>query len=245
MRYLKYLFNSINLLNIGLIAAIVFMVWYAMLPLFNKMSARMTMPAGKNALIGEEEKPAGAQIPPLSDFIMITEQNLFHPDRIIPSQKVSVPPPEIVLYGVLITDTLSFAFIEDLKAERSTPGRGKRQTQLKKGDNVNGYVLREVEPDRIILVKGDDKLVVLLDDKNKKKKAKTASIASPSTSLPPAASPAGTLPSISSPSPASPTGTPSPKGAASFASPQAAGAQAVDQRTMSRRRRFQQSPNEN
>lgn len=247
MRYLKYFFKSINLLNVVLIAALAFMAWYTILPLLKKMSTVMTMPAGKQLSIGEEEKQTAAQIPPLSDFIMIAEQNLFHPDRTILAQKVTVPPPEIVLYGVLITDTLSVAFIEDIKAVRSTPGRGNRQTQLKKGDAVSGYVLREVEPDRITLVKGDDKLVVLLDDKNKKKGAKTAASIvskkpagiSSSTSSQPAASPAGSSPSTSIPPAASSAGTLSPKAATSSAPPQAAGIQALDQRTMSQRRKIQ------
>lgn len=247
MRYLKYFFKSINLLNVVLIAALAFMVWYSVLPLLKKMRTEMTMPAGKQASIGEEEKQTAAQVPPLSDFIMITEQNLFHPDRMMLAQKVAVPPPEIVLYGVLITDTLSVAFIEDIKAARSTPGRGKRQTQLKKGDTVSGYVLRDVEPDRITLVKGDDKIVVLLDDKNKKKGAKTAaSMASKEpagtlTSSPPAASPATASPSSTSISPAaSPAGTLSPKAAASPAPTQTGGVRAPGTPQMSRRARIQQ-----
>lgn len=236
MRYLKYFFKSIHLLNIGLIVALVFMARYTVLPLLN-MSTEVALPAGKQVLIGEDEKPAGAQTLPLSDFIMIAEKNLFHPDRTTPVQKVSVPPPEIVLYGVLITDTLSIAFIEDSKAARSTPGRGKRQTQLKKGDTVSGYVLREVEPDRITLVKGDDKLVVLLNDKKKRQVAETAAPMA-------AKAPAGASPSTSFPPTASPTGTPSPTAAASIAPAQTAVVQSPDTPRMTRRMRVQELLNE-
>ncbi|MCX5806048.1 MAG: hypothetical protein NT010_08285 [Proteobacteria bacterium] len=237
MQYLKYLFKSIHLLNIGLIVALALMAQYAILPLLKKMSTEMTMPTGKHISIGEEEKQASAQTSPFSDFMMIAEQNLFHPDRIIPSQKVSVPLPEIVLYGVLITDTMSVAFIEDRKTARSTPGRGKRQMQLKKGDTVSGFVLREVEPDRIILVKGDDKLVVLLDDKNKRKSAeKAASMASKE--------PASTLPSTSSPPAASPASATSSKAAASLTPAPTVAPQTPGTPQISRRQRIQQLLNE-
>jgi hypothetical protein len=215
------------------------------------MSTEISMPAGKQISIAEDEKSAAVETPPLSDFIMIAEQNLFHPDRKLLAQKASVPPPEIILYGVLITDTLSIAFIEDNKAPRSTPGRGKRQIQLKKGDAISGYVLRDVEPDRIILVKGDEKLVALLDDKSKRNNAKptaTMALKKPTgtlTSSLPAASPVVTQPSISIPSAVSPAVTVYPKATTSFAPSQIDGGQALDQRTMMRRRKIQRLPNEN
>ncbi len=68
---------------------------------------------------------------------MISEQNLFHPERKIPPEKQqekAVPKPDLFLYGTLITNDASYAFVEDKKAPYSTAGRGKRQTTLKKGD---------------------------------------------------------------------------------------------------------------
>ena len=73
------------------------------------------------------------------------------------------------LYGTLITDDASYAFIEDKKAPYSTPGRGKRQVTLKKGDHLSGYTLSEIEANRIVLVKGEDKVVVTLDESEKKR----------------------------------------------------------------------------
>jgi hypothetical protein len=114
---------------------------------------------------------------------LIGDQNLFHPDRIIPPEKKeekAVPKPDLILYGTLITDQLSMAFIEDRKAPKTTPGRGKRQTILHKGDQVSGYILREVEAGRIILAKGEERLIVLLED-GEKRKTVTETQISPAT----------------------------------------------------------------
>ena len=113
---------------------------------------------------------AAPVVPSAADYAMISEANLFHPERRVPPEKAEekvIPKPEIVLYGTLITGDTSVAFIEDKKAPRTTPGRGKRQTAIRKGDNVGGYVLRQIEADRIILVKGDDQIVVKLEDAGK------------------------------------------------------------------------------
>ena len=64
---------------------------------------------------------------------------------------------------------MSVAFIEDKKAPRTTPGRGKRQVTLHKGEQVNGYTLRDIEVNRIVLVKGEDTMVVLLESGEKRK----------------------------------------------------------------------------
>ena len=125
---------------------------------------------------------------------MISEQNLFHPDRVIPVEKKeekTIPQPDIVLYGTLITPDKSIAFIEDKKAPTSTPGRGRRQVVLGKGEQLAGYVLRQIEADRIVLVKGDETMVVRLDD-GKSRKA-------PEMSGAPVQSTAGAMPGIPQP----------------------------------------------
>ena len=103
---------------------------------------------------------------------MISDKNLFHPERKIPLEKQpekAIPKPDVFLYGTLITDDASYAFIEDKKAPYSTPGRGKRQITLKKGDSLSGYIVSEIEANRIVLVKGEEKVVVMLDDREKKR----------------------------------------------------------------------------
>jgi hypothetical protein len=82
-----------------------------------------------------------------NDYAVIGYQNLFHPDRKIPPEKKELPPlpmPEFVLFGTLLTPDLSVAYLEDKKAPVSTPGRGPRQTALKKGETLSGFTLREI-----------------------------------------------------------------------------------------------------
>jgi hypothetical protein len=61
------------------------------------------------------------------------------------------------------------AYMEDKKSPRTTPGRGKRQTALKKGDTLSGYTLKEIDPEQVTMVRGEDTLIVKVIDPNVKK----------------------------------------------------------------------------
>jgi len=103
---------------------------------------------------------------------LISDQNIFHPERKIPPEKKAekaVPRPEVILYGTLITEQESIAFVEDKKAPRTTPGRGKRQTALHKGESLSGYILKEITANSIVLARGEERIVVLLDEGEKRK----------------------------------------------------------------------------
>ena len=173
MSKLRYFLLSMNILNGLLAAAVAMVVYFVVIPFLNP-GVRSLPPAKKtaalSALSGEKTAPPQSSSP--VDYAVISEQNLFHPERKIPLEKQPekvVPRPEVFLYGTMIMDDKSFAFIEDKKAPYSTPGRSKRQITLKKGDSLNGYTLREIEANRIVFVKGEDKLVVTLDDRGKKR----------------------------------------------------------------------------
>jgi hypothetical protein len=183
MHKLNYIFKNINLLNIILIATIIVLANYILLPIFNK-SVKFKLPSVKQTTGNNEEKPAESQIPFPSDYIMIAEDNLFHPERKIPETKgdQSLKKPEFVLYGTLITDNISLAYLEDLNAPNSTEGRGKRQTVLKKGDALSGYTLQEIEADKIAMVRGDERMVVYLNDPTNPKKREGTT--PPATSVP-------------------------------------------------------------
>ncbi len=171
MRFLKYIIKSAHLLNIFLIIAVVFYARYAVLPVLNT-SIKYSLPKSKDIILSEEDKPVINQSPSLSEFMVVADQNLFHPDRIIPAVKITappVPPPEIVLYGTLITDNESYAYLEDKKSSYKTPGRGKRQLVLKKGSIIGGYTLTTIEDNKIELIKGENKMVVNLMDSRKPK----------------------------------------------------------------------------
>jgi hypothetical protein len=157
---------------------------FTVLPLF-ETDTRYPLPVvtAKNP---DKENPESSKMPALSpqDYVDIADQNLFHPDRKIPPEKKEQPPlpmPDFVLYGTLITPELSLAYLEDKKAPVSTPGRGARQTALKKGESLSGFVLKEVLADRVVMARGEDTLAVQLTDP---KSPKTREVAAPAKAQP-------------------------------------------------------------
>jgi hypothetical protein len=182
MSKVTYFLRNINVLNGLLLLAVSAAVYYSVIPFLN-VQIKIGLPAIPGKEISIAQAPNPLLNPSPADYFMVSEQNLFHPERRIPPEKkeeVKVPKPDLVLYGTLITSELSVAFIEDKNAPYHTPGRGKRQTQLKKGASLNGYILQEVKPDRIVLVKENDKIVFMLDDTQKQRTGET-----PMTSMSP------------------------------------------------------------
>jgi hypothetical protein len=168
---LRYFFRSMNILNGLLLPAVAAVVYFVVIPFLNP-AVQMAPPPVRATAVLPAEKAAPAWSATPADYALISDQNLFHPERRIPlEQKPEIikPKPDVFLYGTLITDEGSFAFIEDKRSPHTTPGRGKRQTTLKKGDSLSGYILQEVEANRIVLVKGDEKVIVMLDDKEKRR----------------------------------------------------------------------------
>jgi len=164
---MKRFLKNINLLNILLIAAILMLINYTVLPLLN-MSVRMTLPSGEKPVAHVDETPIEMTVPSLSDYTMIADENLFHPERMIPAETVeeqSLPQPEFVLLGTVITDDTKLAYLENLKEPYSTAGRGKRQKSLRIGDTLSSYTLSEIYPEKVVMVRGADRIVVSLEDK--------------------------------------------------------------------------------
>lgn len=171
MKYLRKLLRQLNLLNIILTAVVLAFANYSVLPLLN-MKIDYTLPSAKKGDAVKEEESAPTKTPSPFDYMVIAENNLFHPERKIPlakKEEMPLPKPEIVLYGTTITDNVSLAYVEDKKSPRSTAGRGKRLTVLKKGDTLSGFVLKEIKPDSIVMLRGEEKLVVNLNDPQNQK----------------------------------------------------------------------------
>lgn len=173
MNYLHYLLRNITPLNIFLALVLVILLDYITAPLFGTGISLQLPEVRKEAAPPEDLRPQ-EQAPSISDYTVIAEQNLFNSGRTIPvlvkkDDKPVIPKPEVILYGTLISDDLSLAYIEDKKSPQNTPGRGKRQTALKKGDTISGYLLKDIEADKITLVREDDTIVVHLKDSQKPK----------------------------------------------------------------------------
>lgn len=178
MRWLSRLSRNINVLNIILIVAALLLADYIVLPLLN-VKVKYVPVIPKKLSAEKEEKPVQSQTTNPVDFTIIADQNLFHPERKIPPEKkeeAAMPRPEFVLYGTIITDNMSFAYLEDKKSPRSTPGRGKRQTALKKGDSMSGYILKEIEHDKVVMVKGEETLTLKVIDPGVKKDREAVSL---------------------------------------------------------------------
>ena len=125
-------------------------------------------------------RPAAAQqgrraLPPLSDFTVIEDKNLFHPERI--GQK---PPPleepelnigdiakvKFVLQGVILLERgKSIALLQE---PNLTEGKVKSFT---KGGTIGDYVLKEVKSDRVIMALGNEQFEVILHKPKKPPKS--------------------------------------------------------------------------
>jgi len=107
---------------------------------------------------------------------------------------------------------LTAAYVQDRKSISSTPGRENRQRLLKKGDTISGFVLKEVGGDRIVLVRGGERVVISLNEKKNRKAAEASLQAADSrraaAAVPPlTASPAPVSPErLKLPIPAAPRG---------------------------------------
>jgi hypothetical protein len=177
---IKRLIRNINMLNAALLTGALFFAFYIFFPSFD-ITAGFSLPAVKTSVAEKEETGTEIRIPSITEYMKITEENLFHPERKIPVEKKAdqqqpLTKPEFVLYGILITDDLRLGYIEDLKAPRNSPGRGKRQTALKKGDVLSGFTVKEIETDRIVMIRGEEKIVVLVNDPSRTKERKETGV---------------------------------------------------------------------
>lgn len=210
MRFVNYINRNVNPLNIVLIVSAALLALGAFTPFFYTQ-VKYTLPAAKLPPVEEEKPPeVTAASPSMSDYMVIAELNLFHPDRKIPPEKKEaqqLPKPELILFGTLITDGMSVAYVEDKKNPKTSPGRGKRQTVMKKGDVVSGFVLKEIENDRIMLARGDETMVVYLSQGDKPRTSDGPGVAgAPGTSPKPTpVAPASPASRPGSPSPARPS----------------------------------------
>jgi len=208
---LKSLLKHINLLNIVLLICSLILAQHVLFPLLN-FQMQFTLPSAKiqHFSNNQESKPPVIHFATLMDYAIVSEENLFHPDRKIPvakKEEPSLPKPDFILYGILLSDTVNIAYLEDKNAPRNTPGRGKRQTSLKKGDALSGFTLKEVDIDKIVMARGEEKMTVYVRDPQKPKSREFITTSSPSpaqsTSKTVAQKPGGQV-SSSTPQPSKP-----------------------------------------
>jgi hypothetical protein len=192
---LKTVIRNINILNILLLTVILIFTGYSIAPLLEAKITYPLPPAKKHLNVLEEKEDATplSHLPSVLEYALIGDNNLFHPERKIPVEKKAeqpLPKPDFVLFGTLITDDLSMAYLEDLKAPFSTTGRGKRQIALKKGNTLSGFMLKEIESDKIVMARGDEKITVSINDPSHPRQ-RQAGVVTPIASTQPQEKPKG------------------------------------------------------
>lgn len=170
----RLILSNFSVVNIVLAAVLIVFANNMLMPLSGK-SVKLTAPSSKRpAAVPSKttEKPVESKSPSPSDYFLIAEQNIFHPERRIPPEKkdiavIPLPKPDFVLYGTLIDNDLRIAYMEDRKAPQNAPTRGKKQIPLRLGEALSGFVLKEIGADKVVMVRGDEKLAVSLNDPSK------------------------------------------------------------------------------
>ena len=140
--------------------------------------------------------PAAAAAPKSPEvYAIIADENLFNPAR---SEKASVAVAVVkpILHGIVIEGTKSRAFLEDPTL--------KRVGAYSVGDAVSGGTLQKIADDRVVIVRPEGLVEVLLQDPSKPKPVPVAAAGPPVTAAPRAAPPEGTPsgPAVTAPPPA-------------------------------------------
>ncbi|MGV8080649.1 MAG: hypothetical protein AB2L22_11425 [Syntrophales bacterium] len=189
--------RSINVLNMLLLTAVAGMLFLTIQSFSHPQIVPVT-PDKKEALAESLIELDEYQAPSMPDYLIIGEQNVFHPQRIIPveNKMEAVPRPEIVLYGTTITSDTAFAYIEDKKNPHSSTGRGKRQKVVKIGDSIGGFVMKRITEDMIQLTRGEEAIIVFLQDKKERNIKDMTLINSPNKATPGSLAPQRAIPSI-------------------------------------------------
>lgn len=221
---LRRVIKNFNLLNCILIAAALVFTTVFLFPQRDSNVAIVLPSLKKKPVEKTQSEPPKAQNPSPMDYVVVADENLFHPERRIPPEKkeeAALPKPEFVLFGTLIAPNLSIAYMEDKKAPVTTPGRGNRQTTLKKGEMLSGFRLKEIMKDRVVMARGGETIQVPLEDPGSPKKRETLlTTPSPQPQAPgrPGSFPAS--PTVGQPRPpVAPMGVASPAGVIPATSP--------------------------
>jgi len=175
MLQLRPVLRNMTLLNVLLLAVVLVFALRVYMPALYQ-DIRYSLPPGKKSIEAEQDALLQQKMPSLSDYMIISEENPFHPERKIPVEKKveqPLPKPEFVLYGTLIADDLKMAYLEDLKAPRSTSGRGKRQVALKQGDSLSGFTLKEIGAGKVVMARGADTIIVPIIDPSHAREGQT------------------------------------------------------------------------
>ncbi len=204
MKVLRSIPRNVTLLNVLLAVALVLASIGIICPAM-RVSNTFKLPriVPKEAVLPEKPPEEGTQPLP-TDYAVVSEMNLFHPQRVIPiDAKKDLPKPELFLCGIIMYGNQRVAFVEDKKNPTTSPGRGKRQTELRKGSVYAGYSVKEINTDSILLLRGEQSVSVYL--MNQAKRGGKGATSAPAEAM------TSSAPRPPSSSPAPPAAPPSPR----------------------------------
>lgn len=131
-----------------------------------------------------------AQVPPLSAFNVMVESNLFSPYRgyggltIAKAVKVETspkkiepvqqktPPPKLTLIGTILVGNSK-------KAVLSSENFGKRNASYKMGDDIEGFVIKKIDSDKVLLEREDEILEITMKGSSFLKSVQRPSLITP------------------------------------------------------------------
>jgi len=133
----------------------------------------------------ESEGLESVSVLPPQEYTIVSEKNLFHPERKPQEAKKSLDEakkekPDIIVYGTVISGNTRLALIEDRKNPLSTPGRGKRQRLIRERDEISGYKVIEITENSLLIGDEDDFFIYRIEDSSKEKHRKPRTVKSSS-----------------------------------------------------------------
>lgn len=193
MKILSSILKSANVLNLAL-ASLALVLAFFLVQFHFAGPVTPVLPAVKVPPPARDFQGARAELPSYLDYADMSDKNIFHPERkVLKGEEALRLRPEILLYGTLVTDGVKLACLEDKHTPLSTPGRGKRQLIVKEGGSVGGYLVKEVNKDGIVLVRGADRIVVGVYDGRKRRNAESAAAAEKKAAAKAGRTPAGRI----------------------------------------------------
>jgi hypothetical protein len=141
------------LINLTLSCLAIFLA-FRLYEIWNAPMEEVSLPQKKTEGKGKAEAPEVKK--DIGIYQGIVQKDLFRPSRteykpdIAKSGLPPSPPPK--LFGVLIMDNNRIAILEDPSS--------KRRKNYHLGDNIGDFVISEIEKDKVILLRGEEKVVV-------------------------------------------------------------------------------------
>jgi hypothetical protein len=194
-------------------------------------------PAAENGAPLPDKKPAERKASPEETYGVVSEKNLFSPDRSDPLAPEPGRPrlseKMIFLYGIVTLEGRQQALVTDPEPASKAAGTKPGEKWVRVGDRIGNFSVAEIGRDRIVLKNGAERYDVLLYDENKPVRVESEQLppeASPTVVVTgsdrkaPEASPSAPATEVAHPAAGKNQSTPGPSSSSAFAPGSPAGA---------------------